>query len=63
MSKWTHAICKKCWKLHHPDRNPACILDDKLMKCCYCGQMTDAGIYVRDEPAKCLVNGVHPDDQ
>jgi hypothetical protein len=60
VSAWTHACCEACWfkrqgtfneqghliELRHPVR----ILEPELEVCCFCGQATIFGVYVRAEP-------------
>lgn len=50
--KWQHAICDDCWRKENPqnpDRIPYRLVDEyrKLEMCCFCGQMTLSGIFVR----------------
>ena len=48
---WTHAICGSCWNERNPDR-PANIQFSagEREPCCFCGYMTQSGIYVRGDP-------------
>lgn len=62
-SKWTHSICDKCWIKKNPDREPARLRYPLMEKCCYCGEMDISGIFVRENPADMLCNGVHNEDQ
>ncbi len=54
MSRWTHAICAKCWA----ERNPEQPLRSEdagqgpLEVCCFCGRSTDDGIYLRADPSE-----------
>lgn len=56
-SKWTHAICSDCYKTEEPDRpDPVRLTLGQLMDatpevCCFCGVVTDEGIYYRKDPA------------
>ena len=53
MSKWTHSICAVCWDNHNP-RNPYPHTINKqfrdLETCCFCGEHTRDGIYIRANP-------------
>lgn len=54
MSGWTHLSCKTCWNKSNPDRVVA--VDDQSSAedggepCCFCGEWTTSGIYVRRNP-------------
>ena len=52
MSKWTHPICDPCWNNHQPRRTPHRIVEEHRdhETCCYCGNPTFSGIYIRDNP-------------
>ena len=50
MSAWNHAICSACWKASNPDRTPVRVLTPEVERCCYCGNDTASGIWVRDDP-------------
>ncbi len=57
-SKWTHQICVSDWNKKHPDREDVKSEDynqGDTELCCYCGELNDSGIYIREDP---LV--VHP---
>jgi hypothetical protein len=47
---WTQAICEMCWTMKEPGRVPIKLRIPDAEKCAYCGEDTDAGIYVRDDP-------------
>jgi hypothetical protein len=51
-SRWTHAQCAGCWHREQGDRRPLTLaLEARQMEsCCFCGQQTYAGIYVRADP-------------
>lgn len=59
MSVWTHAICLVCWRLQHPDSEPVISSSLGPEVCCFCGQLTAAGIYVRHDPAETKCRGEH----
>jgi hypothetical protein len=59
MSKWTHAICDGCWGKRNPGRLATVLINKNVEICCFCGEKTTAGIYVRAEPSKLLCKGKH----
>jgi hypothetical protein len=54
MSEWTHRICSVCWNKREPNRRPAVVINQEFKPCCFCGTMTNAGIYVRHDPQDLL---------
>lgn len=72
---WTHPICTEDWvQLNHKVddegqmliRQPTKVVDpdnpfDPKM-CAFCGRLTSAGIYMREDPAKVLFPAVKDDD-
>ena len=52
MSKWTHSMCSECWKKENPDKDPVKVKNAPVEQCCFCGQPTSMGIYVRHDPSK-----------
>lgn len=62
MSRWTHGICRPCFDLRHPGRVPSALVEPCTEPCCFCGTDTDAGLYVREDPAssKLVCNGTGP---
>ena len=52
-SEWFHPICRPCWDEHKPGQVPAAIAWDirARERCCWCGDETRHGIYVRADPA------------
>ena len=50
MSDWTHPICMKCWRQKEEGRTPQRYVNDDLEHCCFCGDVTQDGIYVRHDP-------------
>lgn len=54
VSKWSHAICLPCWVVREGDRNPVHLTDPTVVDCCFCGNRTGAGIYVRHDPQETL---------
>ena len=45
-----HQICDFCWHRLNGDRVPVRVRESEKMVCCYCGESTASGIYVRDLP-------------
>jgi hypothetical protein len=67
MSQWTHVICAPCWHQRHPDRPVESTVrmveqyrSDE--RCCFCREITSAGIYVREDPTQVLCYGSHDDE-
>lgn len=55
MSLFNHAICHDCWVERNPGRE-AVVIDEAargrdLVTCCYCGEDTTSGIWVREDPS------------
>jgi len=61
---FNHAICDDCWGKREPKRDPVRIKDFKCMSCCFCGDPTVSGIYVRNDPKdeKLACKGEHKED-
>jgi hypothetical protein len=51
-SDWNHVICLPCWEKREPNRLPIAITNPHVERCCFCGKLTDSGIYVRESPLK-----------
>lgn len=52
---WTHACCESCWVDHCLARGvavgePTRVKGAKIERCCFCGNETHSGIYVRHNP-------------
>lgn len=63
MSRWTHRCCKPCW-MHVLGRTwppPHVVLEDEAGPCCWCGEDTSTGIYLRQDPIKMRCQGAHGD--
>lgn len=54
-----HAICDRCWVRRNPDRVPCRVLYVGPEKCCFCGEMTASGIYLRAPLDETICNGEH----
>lgn len=50
MPDWTQAICLRCWNEKNPDRQAHKLLEVEQEICCYCGDTTKDGIYIRVDP-------------
>lgn len=61
--KWDHVICSDCYAERHPGRTAHRTAGGvDLGECCFCGEETDEGIFVRADPAitNCqAVTGIH----
>lgn len=55
--KWTHAICEPCWRKREPGRTPVRVLVGQEESCCFCGDPTREGIYVRSNNKGLLCEG------
>lgn len=63
MSNWTHPICDPCWLEVQPGREPHRFVEAarELEVCCFCGDDTSSGIYIRYDPARALLCTGHDD--
>lgn len=61
MSQWTHPICESCWAALNPGREPFAMGNPEPEWCCYCGDQTVAGIYVREDPNMLPAHTEHVD--
>ena len=50
MSRWSHAICDNCWVEGNPVEYPVRLVQPVRERCCFCGDETESGIYVREDP-------------
>ena len=48
--EWTHSICDECWHRRDPERVPVRLTEPIVELCCFCGELTVSGIYVRHDP-------------
>lgn len=48
--QWTHVICEKCWNAKNPNRIALTVIDGEEEICCFCGNKTKAGIFIREHP-------------
>ena len=61
VSRWTHAMCAGCWVERHGEtRQPTVMLEPAMETCCWCGDGTMDGIYVRHDPAEVACAGKGP---
>lgn len=51
---FTQPLCRDCWDLRHPEREPTAVKEDIYMVCCMCGVLTKAGIYIRAHPEEVM---------
>ncbi len=59
MSRWTHNICKSCYKLVFPGREPYTLAIADEEHCCFCGGANSDGIFVRYDPEELHCKGDH----
>lgn len=59
MGRWTHAMCEACWEEGNPGREPWRAVEGPREKCCFCGEETRSGIYVRGDPSELPCKGEH----
>lgn len=60
MSQWTHPICDDCWMEQNPYREPMRLkLVDEVEACCWCGKVTESGIYLRADPTTVPLHEEH----
>ena len=60
MSHWTHVIWRPCWDVRGETREPYTLVSAPEEACCFCGQATTEGIFVRANPESCHCKGIHP---
>lgn len=65
--QWNHAQCVACWNRDNPDnlvnaRRAQDIVRRESLTCCFCGALTWAGIFVREDPAKLGCRGQHQEE-
>lgn len=62
---WTHRMCDRCWDaMRRAERGePIRLWRDTLRPCCYCGEPTDSGIYVRAQPTTVKCQGLGPEHE
>lgn len=44
---WTHNACEACWAEQNPGREAVTLRLAPPERCCFCGRLNRAGIYVR----------------
>ena len=52
MTNWTHSICDECWDRLNPERLSPRSGMGAEETCCWCGDITVSGIYLRSDPAE-----------
>jgi hypothetical protein len=54
-----HLLCEACWGALY-DRTPVTCVGDPPRPCCGCGELTESGIFVREESDVMLCKGAGP---
>ena len=65
MSKLDHTMCDSCWEKKQPNREPVRLtISLKPLPCCFCGEPTQSGIFVRAHPTvvKCRGKGKYHEE-
>ena len=63
MAEWNHLMCAACWNDDERHVNKAVEgAWSEAEPCCFCGNPTTSGIYVRHDPTKleCVHDGPEP---
>ena len=63
MNPWTHAICERCWADRQDGREPVRLEDPDTETCCFCGEATMSGIYLRADPLYTPCRGKHKQEK
>lgn len=50
MAEWVHTICYSCWNIREGHSVPHRMIEENQEECCFCGDLTSSGIYVRHDP-------------
>jgi hypothetical protein len=50
VSNWTHAICDEDWDRLNPERPSPRTGAGAFERCCWCGDPTFSGLYLRFDP-------------
>jgi len=59
-SRWLHTLCRDCYGVCEPGREPHLVVDAAPAACCCCNEIADPPIYYRAAPGigfRC--GGVH----
>lgn len=57
MNDWTHNICARCWRRNNLNKPFQIKMEHRTIEtCCFCGQRTKAGIYMRHDPKDLTCN-------
>lgn len=62
MTKWMHAMCRKCWTRENGDLVAVTFPEATRARCCFCGEFNRDGIFVRRDPDACPCAGQHGDE-
>jgi len=57
--RWTHLMCDRCWDRIAGPRVAVRVHDGELSPCCFCGEATASGIYVRADPKVYANDRIH----
>jgi hypothetical protein len=52
-------MCEICWLLLNPNHPPITVRGGDPEKCCWCGNETESGIFVRYDPTELRCGGHH----
>jgi hypothetical protein len=58
----THLACYACYAEREPDRDPVRLGDQPEAVCCFCGQMTEDGVWYRADSKDCVCPANHEGD-
>ncbi len=47
---WSHSCCIDCWIVRQPGRIPCRVKNGEAEVCCFCGNSTTDGVFVRENP-------------
>lgn len=59
MSEWSHPICMACWFDQRGNDVPYRVASSIKEICCWCGNNTFTGVYVRADPDDLPFHKVH----
>lgn len=64
MSAWMHSCCVSCWNAFRlvPKQDADTVTTSAPEVCCWCGEVTTAGIFLRGDPATMDCGGIHMED-
>lgn len=63
MGQWNHPMCDACWTDRMGDRVPVRFtVLSRSEACCFCGEASWSGIYVREDPDVPVYHKPHSED-